>query len=376
MTKTALSAVEARKIGRVDRSVVQGLVVFRWAAWVWVALVIAFSPADLVRAWLAYTLVALAFGVTVAATVYRARPEVVLHPVFIVGELLVGAALLVFDGLVRAPGEVFSTGQSLASVWPLTGVIAGGVALGPPGGAIAGATLGLCRYLSTVLNDVTDYTEGRALSLASTGVFYALAGAAFGYVYVLLKRAREEIAAAEAREEIARTLHDGVLQTLALVERRAGDPALARLARDQERDLRAYPVGDTQATSTDLGAALRRCAGRFEETFSGKVDVLVADDLPAVSERLVHALAGAVGEALTNAGKHGDARRVVVFVEHEAGEIFCSVKDDGRGFDPAGVDEGVGLTRSVRGRIADVGGTVELSGAPGGGAEVRLRVPN
>jgi signal transduction histidine kinase len=366
-----------------DRSVTQGLAAFRWAAWAWVALVIAFSPRELVRAWLAYSLVGVALVFTAACTVlWRRRPEVLLHPAMVVAELAIGAALLAFDGLVRSPGEVFSTGQSLASVWPLTGVIAAGVAFGPVGGGVAGTALGLCRYVSTVLNDVTDYGDGRALSLASTAVFYALAGAVFGYVYLLLKRAREEIAAAHAREEVARTLHDGVLQTLALVERRAGDPALARLARDQERDLRAYLFGDRQAASTDLGAALRRCADRFEQAYAPvRVDVLVPGDLGPVPERAVATVTGAVGEVLTNAGKHGGdgLSRVVVYVEspddQPGGALFCSVKDDGAGFDPASVREGVGLSRSVRGRVDEAGGRVEVDSAPGRGTEVRLWVP-
>ena len=363
-------------IGGVERSVLQGLAVFRWAAWVWIALVIVFSPGELERAWLAYLLVGAAFVWTLAASLLlRRRPRVLLHPAFIAGELLLGATLLALDGVIRSEGEVFSSGQSLAAVWPLTGVIAAAVAFGPVGGAAAGLLLGLCRYVSTVLNDVADYGDGRALSLASTAVFYAMAGAAFGYVYRLLKRAREEIAAAEAREEIARTLHDGVLQTLALVERRATDPALARLAREQERDLRAYLFGDAQASESDLGAALRRCAARFEETFEGRAEVFVPEDMRPLDERTVEAVAGAVGEALTNAGKHGEADRVVVFVDDDNGTLFCSVKDDGRGFDPSATDEGVGLTRSIRARIAEIGGTVAVASAPGEGAEVSLRLP-
>src|SRR5438132_215838 len=81
---------------------------------------------------------------------------------------------------------------------------------------------------------------GRAPSLVNTAVLYALSGVLAGYLFRLLVRAEREVSAARAREEVARTLHDGVLQTLALVERRAGDEALARLAREQERELREF----------------------------------------------------------------------------------------------------------------------------------------
>ena len=195
----------------------------------------------------------------------------------------------------------------------------------------------------------------------------------------LLRRAEREISAARAREEVARTLHDGVLQTLAVVERRAGDQALARLAREQERELREYLFGTRPAgPGPDLAAALRAAAARFEDAFGGRAEVVVAPDLPVLDRERCDALAGAVGEALTNAGKHGHARRVTVFVEpDERGAVFCSVKDDGDGFD---VDErgatagGVGIARSILGRIQDAGGRAEIRSRRGSGTEVCLWV--
>lgn len=340
------------------------------------AFVLLVSPGRHGRPALAYALVGVALAFTATCTwLWRTKPKVLLHPAMVVGELLIGASLLVFDGLVRAPGTVFATGQSLGSVWPLTGVINAGVALGPWGGGLAGVAMGASRWASTVLNRVTDYRQGRGLSLTSTAVFYAMAGSVFGYVFILLSRAREEVAAARAREEVARTLHDGVLQTLALVERRATDPALARLAREQERDLRAYLFGDREAPPSDLGAALRAAAGRFEDTFAGRAQVVVADDVGPVSATAVEAIAGAVGEALTNAGKHGNAPHAVIYVEQgDDGTVFCSVKDDGPGFDPSHATRGVGISGSIKGRLADVGGRAEVVSSPGLGTEVRLWV--
>jgi signal transduction histidine kinase len=92
---------------------------------------------------------------------------------------------------------------------------------------------------------------------------------------------------------------------------------------------------------------------------------------------VVAAVAGAVGEALTNAAKHGDAGHATIYAEAgDDGGLFCSVKDDGHGFDPATTPEGVGLSRSIRGRLADVGGTASVDSRPGRGAEVVLRVPS
>lgn len=358
-----------------DRSVLQGLAVFRWAAWVWIAVTALLTRGEMARPELAFALLAAALAVTAGYTVaWRRSIAWLLSPAAVFLELSVGLALVVLDGLVRADGTVFATGQSLASVWPLTGVVAAGIVFGPWGGGAAGLLLGASRVLSTVLNDVTSYDAGRTLSLTNTAVTYAIAGLAFGYVYRLLVRAEANVAQARAREEVARTLHDGVLQTLAVVERRADDPALARLAREQERELRDFLFGSRPA-SNDLGAALRAQAATFEDRFDGRVQVLVADDVPNLGSEAIAALAGAVGEALTNAGKHGAAKRVTVYCEPADRGVFCSVKDDGTGFDPAGTPEGVGLQRSVRGRIGDAGGRVEVSSAAAG-TEVRIWLPS
>jgi signal transduction histidine kinase len=125
----------------------------------------------------------------------------------------------------------------------------------------------------------------------------------------------------------------------------------------------------------DLGAQLRAAAARFEDRYGGSARVVLAPDTPPLAPGATEALAGAVGEALANAGKHGAARTVTVYAEPLDGELFCSVKDDGTGFDAATTPEGTGLRRSVRRRIVEVGGRVEIDGRPGRGTEVRCWVP-
>ena len=356
-----------------ERSVLQGLAMFRWVAWAWMAVVLGVSRDELARPGLATAVVGAALVVTIVDTsLWRADPRRLLAPAPVLAELAVGAALLALDGLARPEGTIFVSGQSIGSTWPIVGILGAGVAFGPSAGVLAGAAMGAARVGSTVLNQVDGYTHAGVLSLTSTIVFYAVAGGVAGHVYRLLVQAREEVAGARAREDVARTLHDGVLQTLAVVERRASDPDLARLAREQERDLREFLFG-SRPVATDLGAALRAAAARFEDAFGGRAQVLVPDGLD-LSPAAVAALTGAVGEALTNAGKHGGAGRVVIFVDDEDG-LSCSVKDDGCGFDPATTPEGVGLSRSIRGRIEEAGGRVVVTGARGGGAEVRLWLP-
>ena len=106
------------------------------------------------------------------------------------------------------------------------------------------------------------------------------------------------------------------------------------------------------------------------------MDVIVADDVDSLPPPTVDAVGGAVAEALANAGRHGHAERVTVYAEPGDGwALFCSVHDHGAGFDTTKVAEGRGLTDSVRGRIADVGGRVEIRSRLGQGTEVLVWVP-
>jgi signal transduction histidine kinase len=225
---------------------------------------------------------------------------------------------------------------------------------------------------------IGPYRGGAWFSILSTLLLYTLAGGVAGYMAELLRRAQDEVAASRARERIARTLHDGVLQTLAVIERRSDDPQLARLAREQERELREFLFsGNGRHAGDDLGAQLRAAAGRYETAFPGRVDVVVAPDLPRLDAARVEALADAVGEALTNAGKHGAAGRVTVFAEpsDDGGGVVCSVHDDGRGFDLNELREGIGLSRSIRARMVEMGGQAVIESSPGAGTEVRLWLP-
>ena len=356
---------------------VQGLAALRWAAWVWLAVVLVVTRRQLAHPALANGLALLALAVTAAFTVvFRRDPRLLLSWRAVVIEVAVGTALVFGDGLAAERGQAFATRQSLGSVWPLGGILSAGLVLGPVWGAAAGATVGLARVGSVLANHTAISSGGRVLSLINTVVFYALGGVVAGYLAHLLRRAEREVFEVRAREEVARTLHDGVLQTLAVVERRSDDPALARLARDQERELREYLFGvHTRAGDDGLGSALRAAAGRYEQRYGGRVDVAVAADVPALAAERVEALSAAVGEALTNAGKHGHAARVVVFAEPaDEGGVFCSVTDDGDGFDLERVPEGVGLSRSIRARVQEIGGRAEVRSQPGRGTEVCLWV--
>ena len=286
---------------RLDRSVLTGVAVYRWAALAWLVAVLIGSRDDLGHPMAAVALVGGAAFVTTGLTLLlRIDHRRLLSPPVVGIELVYGFTLLALDGWVYDGSHP----QSLGAAWPLAGVMTAGLATGWIGGAIAGVCVGLGRVVATRIG---DGTSAAALSLISSCVLYAQAGAIAGFVVGRLRAAEAQISAARAREEVARTLHDGVLQTLAVVQRRSSDPQLATLARDQERELRDYLFG-VQARHTDLLTRLRAAAGRFERNEGVRAEVIAVDEPGDEDPRVTEALAGAVGEALA---ERGEARPLV-----------------------------------------------------------------
>ncbi len=356
-----------------DRELLGGVVALRWATWIWMAVLVVIDARShrFDHLWAAVALVGLALAFTAWATIaWRTDPPSLLAPAAVVVELAIAGLLVFSDQWVYG----HSHSQSLGSAWPLAAVLTVGIAYGTRAGAAAGFSLGVLHWLGDLAFDTSPWTSDRALGSWSTIVLFTLAGAVAGFAARRIREAELAIAAARAREEVSRTLHDGVLQTLAVVQRRSEDAEMVALAREQELELREFLFG-VDPTHPGLGPTLRAASARVERTHGLRAQVILAED-PAVSDQVARALGGAVSEALTNAAKHGEAATATVFVDvAEAGGVFCSVKDDGHGFDPATSSEGVGLTRSIRGRIGEVGGRVEVDARPGRGAEVRLWVP-
>jgi signal transduction histidine kinase len=177
---------------------------------------------------------------------------------------------------------------------------------------------------------------------------------------------------AQERAEVAAHLHDSVLQTLALIQRRADDPAeVAQLARRQERDLRAWLNADATAAADTLHGALVRAATEIEEGHGVEVEVVCVGDRALDDDTA--ALAAAAREAILNAAKFAGAGRIDVFAEASAENAEVFVRDRGAGFDPASVPaDRRGVRESIVGRMERHGGRAEIRSQPGGGTEVEL----
>jgi signal transduction histidine kinase len=177
----------------------------------------------------------------------------------------------------------------------------------------------------------------------------------------------------DERRRVAAHLHDSVLQTLALVQRQANDPAaVARLARRQEHELRAWMAGEVELGAETLGAALRRAVAEIEDDYDATVELTLLGE--RVLDRQTDALAAAAREALRNAARHAPGAPIFVFAQAgpDGAEVF--VRDEGPGFDLAAVPtERRGVRDSIVGRMQGVGGSADVESRRGEGTEVALR---
>ncbi|MEZ5340808.1 MAG: DUF5931 domain-containing protein [Acidimicrobiales bacterium] len=373
-----LGRLDPSRLARPTRlSLSRGIMTFRWLVAVWAFGVFVYEIGDRNRlpnkTNVAHPTVGLLLlGIVVAwsavlTLAYRKDADRLLRPSMLFTEIGLASALSFLDVWVYGSD---AHSQSLPSIWVVAVVFAVAVAGGTRAAVLTGVGIGASRYVGWLVYGLGGWGS---LSRFATIVLLGLAGWSAGYFIDRLAEADREISTFRAREEVARTLHDGVLQTLAVIQRRSDDGDLVTLARSQEADLRQYLFGN-QGVETDLATALRAAAAKAEQRYDLRVTVVCAPDLPQGSADQIAALAGATGEALTNASRHGGAHKVTVYAEPDGSAVFVSVKDDGRGFDPAMVTLGEGLKRSITGRAEEVGGRVEIDGRPGRGTEIRMWV--
>jgi signal transduction histidine kinase/phage shock protein PspC (stress-responsive transcriptional regulator) len=211
--------------------------------------------------------------------------------------------------------------------------------------------------------------------LALAGVGLALAPVLWR-MFNQLRAEREARIREQERAEVAVMIHDQVLHTLALIQRNAGDvKAVTRLARGQERALRAWLYKPAGSPAERFAAALEQAAVEVEDTYAIAVETVVVGDRE-VDER-VAALVGAAREALVNAARHAKVSVVSLYAEVEPDTISVYVRDRGVGFDLSTVDdERHGVRGSILGRMRRHGGQAEIRSEPGAGTEVRLTMPN
>lgn len=245
-------------------------------------------------------------------------------------------------------------------------------------------TNGLTPYGVSVLAQYRLTTS--AVLLYAVGA--AIAGLGFAQLLAVRRAERKQAeqirreAAVAERERLARPIHDGVLQVLALVQRYGPElggqgSQLAALAGEQEVALRSLLTGNASVVrdaAEDLRAPLQALATSSVEVATPAQPV----SLPAATAAEVIA---AVRAALDNVRRHaGEGARAWVFLEEESDGVRVTIRDNGVGFAPRRLAEAaeagrLGVAQSMRGRIADRGGSTTITSRPGEGTEVEFWVP-
>ncbi|MEU8982847.1 MacS family sensor histidine kinase [Streptomyces sp. NPDC048309] len=320
---------------------------------------------------------------------------------FLTADLTIALAGILLTRVADASSRIEAGGPTLPSIWTAGSVLAFAIKGGWRWAAFA----------STLVAAVNIVERGAPTRDTVHNVILVwVASIAIGYVVEVarasertLARALEIEAATRERERLARDIHDGVLQVLAMVQRRGsalgGEAAeLGRMAGEQEVALRTLVSGGLVPVSrvsedAALGAVVR--AVEEPDDDGGPVDLraLLAPYATArvtlsepgapvsLAPAAAQELTAAVGAALDNVRKHAGAdARAWILVEDEPDAVIVTVRDEGPGI-PEGrlaqaEGEGrLGVALSIRGRLRDLGGTAELLSVPGQGTEVELKVP-
>lgn len=374
MERAAVEAVEAQ--------MVQALAVARGVTLVFALVVNAVRWEQLTDpAWAAGVLAVMVVWTGIATLAYRSQRR--RSWPLLVADLLVALATLRATVLVEPERMLAEHAPTVPTYWVIAPVLAWAVVWGIRGGVVAAAITAVADVTMRV--DVTTSTLGNVFLLL-------LAALTVGYGADILRRATlqrataERLAAASAeRERLARVVHDGVLQVLAMVARRGhgigGEAAeLGRLAGEQEVALRSLVQSSVRPTLSPAGATRDLAAG-LAALATPQVSVATPGQPVLLPADVVDELLAVVRACLDNVAAHvGSGAPAWVLLEVDNDVVILTVRDEGPGFQPgdlakAAASGRMGVARSIRGRIAELGGEAVLTTAPGQGTEWEFRLP-
>ncbi|MEV6169790.1 DUF5931 domain-containing protein [Streptomyces sp. NPDC051954] len=354
---------------------------------------------EFTRPWVAIVFYAV-LAVWTFATLPRVANAASCTKRFLAVDLTIALTGILLTGLAASPERIDAGGSTLPSIWTAGSVLAFAIKGGWRWAVFASTPVAVANLI---------YRGAPARDTVHNVILVWVASIAIGYVVEVarasertLARALEIEATTRERERLARDIHDGVLQVLAMVQRRGavlgGEAAeLGRMAGEQEVALRTLVSGGlvpVSRVSEDAaeGAVVRAVEEPEDDgpvdlrsllaPFAGARVSLAEPGAPVpLPSAAAKEIAAAVGAALDNVRKHaGQDARAWILVEEEPDEVVVSVRDEGPGI-PEGrlaqaEGEGrLGVALSIRGRLRDIGGSAELISVPGQGTEVELKVP-
>jgi signal transduction histidine kinase len=305
--------------------------------------------------------------------------------VMAVADLAVAITAVLLTEMVDTHARVATGSPTLPGTWAAGAVLGAAV--------VGGARVG---FAAAILLSAALVIERKALAATTTSsiTLLILAGLVVGYLATTALNAEREVARIRAfeaaraeRDRLARAIHDGALQALALIARESPTmdrAAIADLAAQQEVALRSHISALVLNADVDPSGDVdvRRLLSDLDTVWPHRQVSLA---MPAEPVVLPHhdavELTAAIRAALENVDRHaGAAARAWVLVEDETSGVVVTVRDDGVGMAPDRATQAraagrLGLATSVIGRVRSLGGDATITSSPGAGVEVELRVP-
>ncbi|SDN25007.1 Signal transduction histidine kinase [Allokutzneria albata] len=357
----------------------RGAVLFRVGTFVFATVGLLLHQSEYQRQWLGWLILGVMAGWTVFTSYAYSRESG--HRTRIVAvDVLLTLVLIGLSALVLDRAYLETPRPTVTTVWGASCVVAAAVQAGQVGGLLAGGANALVSFF--VRGYFTFDIARDTMLLIAVGFVIGMASTTARRSAMQLDQALRAQAATAERERLARSIHDGVLQVLSRVRRRGsevgGEAAeLAKLAGEQEVALRslvaAAPPDSSVDGEVDLGPQLQVLA-------TPRVQVSVPATPVRVPTSTAAELVAIAREALTNADKHaGPDARAWVLLEDLGEDVVLSVRDNGPGIPEGRLAEAeaegrMGVSRSIRGRVADLGGSLALLTAPGDGVEWEIKV--
>ncbi|QPK93848.1 PspC domain-containing protein [Actinomyces sp. zg-332] len=174
------------------------------------------------------------------------------------------------------------------------------------------------------------------------------------------------------RANITAHLHDGVLQTLALIQQNSTNAEeVSYLARTQERDLRAWLYGHRPEEGTSTSSIIKEQISAIEDNYRKNVELVVVGDTNPNDK--AHSFISALRETTINALQHGQMP-VSIYVEISSQKLEFYVRDRGKGFIVEDIPPTrLGVRNSILKRVIDNGGKVTIKNS--NGCEVSVEIP-
>jgi signal transduction histidine kinase len=309
------------------------------------------------------------------------------RPSWVIAEIIVVVLLMWSNKVVASPQWAADNQTWPTTLWASNPTISAALQFGPVGGMLTGLIVMATNF--AVKNYLTLNLGHNATIIIelSIGLAIGMAARTARRAHDELQRAAQLSAALEERERLSRQVHDGVIQVLALVAKRGHEiggvtSGLADLASEQERALRRWLSSTTVDGDIkhdgDKAIDLRGLLRRRE---SDRVAMSLPGTAVTLERRVAAELDAAVGNALDNVRSHaGPDARAFVLLEDLGDSIAVSVRDDGVGIPAGRLEEAarqgrLGISKSIVGRLASLGGTAQLRTDIGEGTEWELCVP-